>query len=241
MNDLLLVGRGHSVLDFDRWDDFPDVMGVSSGIFAVPEQARPPRHFCTMDLPKWFLHGLHTEETTHAWQNDGHIPPWPFWKEALIQKHVTDDRNCHGGYRTLPSEVWDVIPEYAVDQFRRSLLDNQHLFGLQPGWGDFSNVTGWSLEMGKPPNFTSDTPIGMTLDGTHIRNSWFMSVQVAYRLGYRRLFFIGCDFTEERFVPCRVWAEEFYRLAVDAGMEWFNLSPVSVLGEFLPTPEGVAV
>jgi hypothetical protein len=233
MNDLLIVGRGPSILDFDDWDIFLDVMAVSSGIFAIPERARPPKHFATMDRAKWFLDGLHEEEVTHAWQNDGHIAPWPFWKYAEIVKHVPDDIKGHGGYRTLPDGIWDVIPEKAHIAFAKSLTHSLHQFSFQPGWGDFSSVIGHPSVYELPPSF-GEGPIGMSMSNASIRNSWFFAVQVAHRLGYRRLYFIGCDFLDRRFDRCGAWAREFWELARAAGHEWVNLSPDSML-RFLPT------
>ena len=169
MNDLLIVGRGPSIIGFNDWAKYPEIMAVSSAVFAVPVEARPPSHFVSMDVPKWFLEGLHEEEVTHAWQNDGHVAPWPFWADARIAKHVPEDRNCLG----------------------RSLQHNLHQFSFQPGWGDFSGVVGWETDYAAHPNFT-DGPIGMHMpDGSQIRNSWFYAVQVAHRLGYRRIFFAG--------------------------------------------------
>jgi hypothetical protein len=234
MNDLLIVGRGPSILDFDDWDKFSDVMAVSSAIFAVPEHARPPKHFAAMDVPKWFLEGLHEEEVTHAWQNDGHIAPWPFWKYAEIAKHVPEHTNCHGGYRRLPDEVWNVVPQSAHAALGRSLSHSIHQFGFQPGWGDFSSVTGWGVDYAGHPNFTG-APIGMYMpDESQIRNTWFFAVQVAHRLGYRRLHFAGCDFEENRFALCEPRARHFWELAQKAGHEWVNLSPGTAL-DFLPT------
>ena len=45
--------------------------------------------------------------------------------------------------RMLAAEgLIDVIPEEARAAFQRELIRNLHLFAMQPGWGDFSNVTG---------------------------------------------------------------------------------------------------
>lgn len=239
MTDLLIVGRGPSVRGFE----FPDmpIMAVSSGIFAVPPDVRPPAHFVSMDVPKWFFAELHKPETDYAWQWDIH-EPWPFWNNEHIQKHVPENLCRRGYYRELPGAVWDVIPEYAQDAFRRELLDNMHQFSFQPGWGDFSNVTQWEVKAWTAPNF-SDDPIGMTGlggEGT-IRNSWFMAVQVAYRLGYRRLHFIGCDFSGAHYEAHRKRLVPWYELAQAAGMEWFSLSPDSALADVVPTGSGVMV
>ena len=238
MNDLLIVGRGPSIIGFNDWAKYPEIMAVSSAVFAVPVEARPPSHFVSMDVPKWFLEGLHEEEVTHAWQNDGHIAPWPFWADERIAKHVPEDRNCHGGYRHLPDEIWKVVPERYHAALGRSLQHNLHQFSFQPGWGDFSGVVGWETDYAAHPNFT-DGPIGMHMpDGSQIRNSWFYAVQVAHRLGYRRIFFAGCNFQEDRFALCGSRARYLWDLAEAAGHEWVNLSPDTAL-DFLPSGERV--
>lgn len=217
------------------------IMAVSSGIYAVPERLRPPMHFVSMDVPKWFLAELHNTETDYAWQWDTY-EPWPFWSDERIRKHVPSARILRGYYRMMPGAVWDVIPEEAQDSFRRELLDHLHQFSFQPGWGDFSNVRGWEVEAGKGPSF-SDGPIGMTGHGGEgqIRNSWFMAVQVAYRLGYRRLHFIGCDFLGEHYECHRLRLAPWYKLAQAAGMEWFSVSADSALADIVPMSEAVMV
>ena len=237
-DEILIVGRGPSIRGFD----FPDmpIMAVSSGIFAVPEHKRPPEHFVSMDFPKWFIGELHLAETTNAWQHDEHAP-WAFWSDERIAKHIPSERILRGYYRTMPGEVYDVIPPEAQDAFRRQLLDNLHKFSFQPGWGDFSNVRGWEFHHGGPS--FSDGPIGMIGHGGDgmIRNSWFMAVQVAYRLGYRRLYFAGCDFNGDDYKPHRARLKPWYKMAQDAGMEWVCLTPESALSDVIPTRACAAV
>jgi hypothetical protein len=238
-DEVLIVGRGPSVAGFE----FPDmpVMAVSSGVFAVPPSHRPPMHFVTMDYPKWFFAELHDAEAVHAWQFD-QFAPWPFWAEPDIIKHIPDERMQRGWYRSMPPEVWDVIPAEAQDAFRRQLMDNMHKFSYQPGWGDFPNLRGWRMEMMAPPAFDDDSPIGMQGYGGEgvVRNSWFMAVQIAYKLGYRRAYFIGCDFGGDSYKHCRIRLGPWYELAKAAGMEWINLGAGSALAEVIPTDEGVA-
>jgi hypothetical protein len=235
MGDLLVVGRGPSVVGFDRWDEFPDILAVSSGIFAVPESARAACRvqFVTMDAPKWYIHQLHDAETECAWQHDDTIRPWPFWADESIAKHVQVARLGQGKTRTLPDEIWDVLPDYARAPFGRELAKNLHEFGCQPGWGDYANVRGWAFDLAGDPTFDGSAEcIGMMM----IRNSWFMAVQVAHRLGFDHLHFIGCDFHEERFALCAERTRYFWSLAHDARKRWTSLAPDSILSEFLPCP-----
>jgi hypothetical protein len=234
MSDVLIVGRGPSVRGFDRWSDYGDVMAVSSGVFAIPEHARPPRHFVTMDVPRWYLHGFHDADTSIAWQNDW-ADAWPFWADERIEKHVPEGRHHRGDYRVLPEGLYDIIPPEAHAQFHRLYVENVDQFGLQPGWGDYSNVTPWPLKMMAPPCFNGTPEIGMQAEEGHtIRNSWFMTVQVAQRLGYRRFYFIGCDFLDEAHSVARGWLPKWCTLAKDAGLEWVTLSPDSALAEHIP-------
>lgn len=218
------------------------IMAVSSGIFAVPEALRPPVHFVTMDYPKWFFAELHEAEAVHAWQFD-QFAPWAFWANEHINKHVPDERINRGWYRSMPAEVWDVIPEQAQEAFRRQFMKHIHQFSYQPGWGDFSNVHGWPMDMGKPPRFDSTSPIGMAGYGGDgvVRNSWFMAVQIAYKLGYRRAYFIGCDFGGDGYKHCRCRLGPWYELSRAAGMEWINLGQGSALADVVPTETGVLV
>ena len=214
-------------------------MAVSSGVFAVPEHVRPPEHFVSMDVPKWFFAALHDNDVEYAWQFDEH-KPWTFWNDERIAKHIPANRILRGYYRTMPGEVWDVIPPEAQDAFRREFMDHLHQFSFQPGWGDFSNVVPWDVNDGGPPNFGAGR-MGMTGVGGEgtIRNSWFFAVQVAARLGYKRLHFIGCDFLGEHYEAHRRRLGPWYELARAAGVEWFSVSPDSALADIVPMSEAV--
>jgi len=238
MTDLLITGRGPSVRGFDAWDDYGDVMAISSGIFAMPEQHRPPRHFVTMDVPRWYLHGFHDADISGAWQNDW-TEPWPFWADERIEKHIPNWLSHRGYYRTLPSTVYDVIPEEHHSVFHRFYMDNMSAsFGIQPGWGDYPNVTEWTPEPLGECDFTDDQPIGLKADTGMIRNSWFLGVQVAQRLGYKRIHFIGCDFLDDSaHSTARAFLPKYCRMAADAGLEWINLSPDSELAKYIPSLE----
>jgi len=234
-DSVLIVGRGPSVRGFTDWDRYGDVLAVSSGAFAIPPDSRPPKHFVTMDYPKWFFAELHDREAAHAWQWDQHAP-WPFWADERIIKHVPEERVNRGYYRAMPPEIWDVIPTEAQDAFRRELMDHMHQFSFQPGWGDFSNVRGWPMFMNRAPSYR-DGPLGMKGEGEDgvIRNSWFMAVQIAARLGYRRMYFIGCDFLGDHYKHCRVRLAAWYDLARRSGLEWINVGAGSALAEHVPT------
>ncbi len=242
MNDLLIVGRGESISEFGDWDSYQDILAVSSAIFIVPESARGRVQFAAQDDAKFYLEGLHRAETLHAWQHDPRCKHWHFWKDGSVPKHVPADRNQHGGYRQIPDGVWEAMPQRYHAQFAKSITFNQHQWGLQPNWGDFPGCVGHEVKYIDLPNFSDTGPIGLSIDGPKgripMRNSFFFTVQVAHRLGFRRLFFAGVDFLDNRFKLSADRARVTYERAKPHGHEWFNLSSNSELG-FLPSPARV--
>jgi hypothetical protein len=229
---LLIVGRGESAHKQAHSDTLRHSMAVSSGIFMFG-QGNPPEHFCTLDSVKFFQAGLWTERN-HGWQYDENARQWPFWANENIAKHVASTRVKPGTYRTLPPEIYDVIPEYAMLAFNREHAKNTHLFGFQPNWGDYSNVQGWPIDTIATPSF-GDGPIGLG----ECFNSLIMAVQVAHRLGYQDLEFTGCDLLSGGYKQLTAILAAAYPAAQAAGMDWVSLSPQSRLNEFLPVVEGV--
>ncbi len=227
LSPLLIVGRGPSACGLERYRHLP-AMAVSSGIF-VFGRSNPPEHFATLDGVKFFQAGL-AKESQHAWQHDGKAECWPFWADPDVTKHVSRRQMRPGSYRSLPPEIYDVIPAHVQPAFNRELLNNMHLFGLQPSWVDFVNVQGWDIFGEQPMTFTDDGRIGS--DG--VCNSMLFAVQVAYRLGYRDLQFLGCDMLDDFNEPAANTLRKFYPAAQAAGMDWVSLSPESRLNEFLP-------
>jgi len=188
-----------------------------------------------MDVPKWFLAALHEPGTSHAWQNDG-TQPYPFWADARIMKHVPTGRHLRGYFSSPPMQMCDVLPPKAQASFLREMVKQLHLFGYVPGWGDFSTVQAWTLETLTAPSFT-DGPIGMssgTEDGT-VRNSWLMAIQVAQRLGYKKLSFIGCDFGDENYITMQLLMGGWVQQMKAAGLELVNLSRHSILAKHMHT------
>jgi hypothetical protein len=62
---------------------------------------------------------------------------------------------------------------------------------------------------------------------------------VAQRLGYERIYFVGIDFTHEKYGTMRGgnlidWLRNTHRYATEAGVEWISLSRDSLLNELVP-------
>lgn len=234
MSDILLVGRGPSCHTVDWPEDMP-VMAVSSGIYAIPESKRHRiRHMATLDAPKYFMHGLHAPEMEHAWQNDPTVSRWRFWDDARVQIHTQDVRvEATGTFRELPEQIWDVIPDHARAAFQRELSRNLHLFGFQPSWGDCANVRGWKNEFyGPDPAWIDFSEGDHPVVRGNTNNSMVFAVQIAHRMGYERLHFVGCDFANSDpacFGNLIALLSDWYQMACEQGKEWINHSPDSLL------------
>jgi hypothetical protein len=245
MNDqtVILAGRGPSVYGFDFPPDVP-VIAISSAIFAcggLPTLGC----FAALDTPQHFL--APQSQADIAWGNDARANHWPFWSAAWLPKHVSDTA-CKTGYirPQIPYEVLERMGTVERECLNEISKEDPMFSGWQPGWMDYPNVTGWEVIPQDPPNFTEDGPIGLwsqaAADAGYdaVRHSMLFGIQLAARLGYRRLMFIGCDLHGDRFPVQRATMREWWPQARDAGMEWANLSPTSALAEFLPSAEEVA-
>jgi hypothetical protein len=75
--------------------------------------------------------------------------------------------------------------------------------------------------------------------GPQPRNhSLLFGVQVAHKLGFRRLIFIGVDFTEPGLYPINDVMKQWYWKIRDLGLEWENASPMSLMQEWMPDCTG---
>lgn len=256
---ILLVGRGPSVADFD-WStvDCP-VMAVSSGIFAIPQSVRVD-HFVTLDEPKCFMAQL-TGGVPNSWVDDPNARPWKFWTDPNLVKHVVAKRMRTVEFVPMPfREIVESMREWAdrnVETCERTGVGFNEIrdafyeafgesgigqFGFQPGWGDYPNVRGWETKAYRKPKWTGNGPLACwkskeTPDG-FLFNSLLAAVQVATRLGFKRLKFIGVDLLPESGYgdTLAIVMREWHADAVKHGYEWVNLSPVSRLAEFVPSP-----
>ena len=240
MNDsLLLVGRGPSVYGYDWSGDLP-IMAISSGAFAVPEEhAHRIDHFVTLDVPKFYFEPIHDDgEDGICWAGDDKCRHWPFWLDTSIMTHTTKHRLQPMKYKTIPPEVVDVIPDHLLPAFTREMIKAHHAMGFQPTWADYPPHRAWPLMSSDGVNFEPEGPIG--LDG--ICNSLFFGIQIAHRLGFKRLEFIGVDMNgSDHYQPQRELMAKWWKLAQGYGYEWVNLGEGSSLCEILPSVETIGV
>ncbi len=72
-----------------------------------------------------------------------------------------------------------------------------------------------------------------------VNNSMLFAVQVLPRLGFDTIYFAGVDLTQPHLKATRDVLTEWYPKARDAGIEWFNLSPLSYLQGVIPDAERI--
>lgn len=256
--ELLIIGRGPSLADFDLGGWHGDTMAVSSGIYAMPEE-RPPDHFVSLDGPKFFMGALRAQTDTeyrldgdgeyrriraeeplrsHAWHSE--CEAWPFWSYAEIAKHVNITRAKRGHFRTLPDGMLDEMPSEYLRPFIDSIASSGHMLGYQPSWGDFPNVVGWECDTDNPVNFGATGALGGTAGAAHTCNSLTFAVQVAHRLGYRQIGFVGTDMVAPIYHRAVDLLERCWDIARDDGAEWVSYNyPESPLSAYLPACEVV--
>lgn len=122
------------------------------------------------------------------------------------------------------------------DKFIKHVPDTQ----LGGYWKRHRGVRAWRYEDGPDPKFGADDPVcsGSMLkdDCDQIRhNSLLFAVQIAPRLGYDRLLFIGCDLLDEGLFPISDQLRRWHVHAEAARIEWVNASPLSTLCSWMPS------
>jgi len=258
---VLIVGRGPSSRTFDWSSVDCHILAVSSGIFAVPRAVKVD-HFVTLDEPKCFMAQL-MNHCPNAWGNDPSVSAWPFWNDDSIVKHIVEGRKRTVTFVPIPfreiiaaiSQWCDLFPDKLKQADGSSLSESDikdafytafgesgiGQFGFQPGWGDYRNVRGWQVKPYVHPRWTGDGPLSSFKCGSgksFLFNSLLAAVQVAHRLGFDTLKFIGVDlladagYGDSLVVAMRRWHAHAER----RGYRWLNLSPVSRLREFMETP-----
>ena len=250
---LLIVGRGASAYGFDWKRVRCPIMAVSSGIFAIPRDVHCD-HFCSLDEPRNYMSQL-MEYAPHSWGNDRASRYWPFWADASIVKHVVRKRIRTVTHNPLPiREIVEAIKEWAeprhedpriyIDAVYAELGDQMGQFGLQPGWGDYQNLRGWTTKAARRPVWDGDGPVSIWRprgSKSIVYNTLEMAVQVAARLGFRTQHFIGVDLVDEGYTGLVGIMREWHVHAERAGIRWLNLSPRSALREFIDSSESLEV
>lgn len=130
------------------------------------------------------------------------------------------------------------FPRWVTDSDRFITHVPKNIFG--ESWQHAaSRVKVWSYRPGDTPDFCGNTPL---IAGPLQRNdSMLLAVQVAARLGFRRLEFIGCDLLDNDRWPISDVLKDWHGHAKESGIEWVNLSPISTLREWMPSNEEVLV
>jgi hypothetical protein len=108
-------------------------------------------------------------------------------------------------------------------------------------WLRLPRVRVWEYATGAEPNFGAEGPIRSgDLRKTNAPDTWHFSmlfaVQLAPRLGFRRLVFIGCDLLGPLVVVSDL-LRRWHKPALAAGCEWLNASRISTLCEWMPDYE----
>ena len=64
--------------------------------------------------------------------------------------------------------------------------------------------------------------------------SLLFAVQIAHKLGYKRLIFVGVDLTDQSLYKIGDVLKQWWWKARDLGLQWENASPLSHLQEWMP-------
>lgn len=238
MNEnLLLVGRGAS-LEGTQIPSGCDIGAISSGIFTLPPGVA--KHWFSIDPPKYF--GDVRLPYPGAWPQDPQCEWWDALGAKDLQKHVPSDRN-RGGYWRFEGDMLKQHDSMEWDELliaMGKLSDRPDLIGYQPGWGDYRNVHGWPYNRRCQASYLKHGPFGA--DGEPINKTPVFAVQVAHRLGYKRILFAGVDLADnEPMTRCVEFMKVLAERSAAAGCEWFNVSPGSPFGEWLPAYGSVEV
>ena len=99
-------------------------------------------------------------------------------------------------------------------------------------------VQAWTYQDGPDPNFT----LGPIYSGSMVKddcdqtrhNSLLLAVQIAPRLGYDRLLFIGVDLLDDGLAALSTQLQAWHPKALAMNIAWLNASPLSRLCEWMP-------
>jgi len=129
------------------------------------------------------------------------------------------------------------------DKFTKHVPDT----ALGQYWKKHPNVRAWYYKDGPGPCFRksaegidfavrSGSMVKDDCDQTR-HNSLLRAVQIAPRLGFNRLLFIGVDLLDEGLAPLSEELRLWYEQAKTWGIQWVNASPISRLCEWMPVAE----
>jgi hypothetical protein len=158
---------------------------------------------------------------------------------SAYQYHWPDDGTpimaVSGGYDAVPDMEHFVsldkpmcFPRWLLgaDHIEKHVAENRHT----RYWRRWPNITSWPyVEDDFPRN--GGPPVVGPLGRGH---SLLFAVQVAARMGYQRLLFVGVDLLGVEMEPVNRALESWRGWFADHGVELVNASPLSALCEWMP-------
>ena len=150
-----------------------------------------------------------------------------------------------GGYRYVPRmdhfaslDKVMCFPEWMTNSTR--CIKHVPDWSNESEWLKCPQVHSWQYEEGDAPNFVTGPIRAGTLRKSNVDDTWHNSllfaVQVAPRLGFERLVFVGVDLLGP-LVVVSDYLQRWYPIAAREGIEWVNASPLSTLCEWMPEAE----
>ena len=153
------------------------------------------------------------------------------------------------GYNVVP-RINHFVTMDKVMHFPEWLTDSRRFYKHVPklehpsDWRKCPNVYFWPYADCADPTFNGELPVSSgplrkTNCDDRRHNSMLLAVQIAPRLGFDRLLFIGCDLLDASMYPVSDVLCGWWPAAKAAGIEWVNLSPISTLCEWMPTKPAI--
>lgn len=160
-----------------------------------------------------------------------------------------------GGYRVVP---WmdDFVSLDRPCDFPEHVRTGPHfrnvaVNALYHEWRQFNPLRGWQYTGGDWPDFRQFMNSPLVTGPLPRNNSLLFGVQVAARMGFKRMIFVGCDLQDDYGPPeCPSLGSDtsfilqgWHDRAQACGIEWLAASPRSRLAAWMPLyePEAVAV
>lgn len=108
----------------------------------------------------------------------------------------------------------------------------KHVPTIRASWKEHPNVVLWPRHESLTPTFA-----GFEIASGGIFNSMLWAVQVASCMGYKRLWFIGCDLKDEKYRPMVERLADWKAVAEEEGIVWVCGSRESRLASFCEVVE----
>jgi hypothetical protein len=106
-----------------------------------------------------------------------------------------------------------------------------------PQWEVHPRTRAWAFGPGNTPDFLDpEVPCVQGEQMCH-NHSLLFATQVASKMGYRRLIFLGVDLTSNELHQIDDTMHQWHPRALDQGIKWENASPLSLLQAWMPDCE----